>query len=82
MWTDYRDRAKKFPIRVRGDVPFPARVRNNQCSCVAGADEGRVHEQGLLGRFDSHGLFWIWLWPFSSFNWLGPLGPIHAEDGG
>eukprot|EP00959_Pyramimonas_sp_CCMP1952_P124784 2608830-Pyramimonas_sp.AAC.1 len=34
MRNDYRDRAKKFPIRIRGDLPLPARVRKNALSCL------------------------------------------------
>eukprot|EP00959_Pyramimonas_sp_CCMP1952_P397042 8318911-Pyramimonas_sp.AAC.1 len=47
-----------------------------------GADGGQANEQRLLGRFASNGMFWIWFWKVSSFNWRGLMGALRAEDGG
>eukprot|EP00959_Pyramimonas_sp_CCMP1952_P141806 2968057-Pyramimonas_sp.AAC.1 len=47
MWTDYRDLAKKFPIRVRGDIPLPARMRKNALSCLWGPMKVKLTSKGF-----------------------------------
>ncbi|CAK0867852.1 unnamed protein product, partial [Prorocentrum cordatum] len=47
QWNDYRDRAKTFPIRVRGDIPLPARLRKSTLSCLWEPMRVKLTSKGL-----------------------------------
>eukprot|EP00959_Pyramimonas_sp_CCMP1952_P158319 3310917-Pyramimonas_sp.AAC.1 len=47
MWADYRDPSKKFPVRVRGDIPLPAIVRKSALSCLWGPTKVKLMNKGF-----------------------------------
>eukprot|EP00959_Pyramimonas_sp_CCMP1952_P093699 1960573-Pyramimonas_sp.AAC.1 len=49
MWNGCRDKTKAFAIRVRGDIPLPARMRKNAMSCLWGPVKVEFMSKGPRG---------------------------------